>query len=624
LPARSESVETGAGTQEFTREQGAFARLVDELRATAVAIVHAPGYAWNLSAARAGALRLLQTMVDHTPEPEPTGPEGGLPDHIHGYRILGRLGRGGFADVYLACPEGSFRLVALKVLRANLDDRVREQVVSRFHTEENIARAIDHPAIVEILGTSPPGVAPAYIAMEYVDGVSFCEYFRRQRELPALHEVARLAHQVARAMEAAHDKGIVHRDLKPDNVLVTKGAVPSTEPTVRILDFGIAKAPLGLFAAGADRAITRYVTELGTVMGSPPFMAPEQNGAAHGVTGKADVFALGMMLLVVICGLDENELFGAQFVIPQQKTMQELLGRRPGLPEPWALLIHEMLAIDAQQRPDMRTVARRLQRLAQPHAEFGAAVDAWLERREVPSARRLRALLKWAESVPDLTADEQRFLRLAPAVRLPRRRWLTAAALVVLPLLAAGGAFGAARTWARVASPLVVEHSASIPEVAVEPQAAPSPSAPVCDSRVADHDPNVEAVALLQSRLDVCRRAQQADRGKANQLRAKLEVTESTLADLEIDAAESKHRLQGLQAELDRSREVAAEEGKKAFACNQELESRSRQLEESMQRWRVCAKGRGTMRGSVGAEPASTTSEPAPAPSPAVAEPSES
>ena len=102
-----------------------------------------------------------------------TDPEPGdqLPEKVHDYRILGRLGRGGFADVYLACQKGSFRLVALKVLREPGDERVREQVLSRFHTEEAIARAIAHPAIVQIRASSPAGVTPAFIAMEYVDGL---------------------------------------------------------------------------------------------------------------------------------------------------------------------------------------------------------------------------------------------------------------------------------------------------------------------------------------------------------------------------------------------------------------------------------------------------------------------
>ena len=568
-------------------------------------------------------------MVDQPAAPESAEPNDGLPERIHGFRILGRLGRGGFADVYLACPEGSFRLVALKVLRADLDDRVREQVVSRFHIEENIARAIDHPSVVQILGTSPPGVVPAYIAMEYVDGATFCEYFRRQPALPDLHEVARLAHQVARAMVAAHDKGIVHRDLKPDNVLVTGNGVSAASPRVRILDFGIAKAPLGLFASGADRAITRYVTELGTVMGSPPFMAPEQNGAAHAVTGQADVFALGMMLLVVVCRLDENDLLGAQFVIPQHKTMQELLARRPGLPVDWELLIREMLAIDPQQRPPMLTVARRLQRLAQPHADFGVAVEAWLERDEIPSARRLRALLLWAESASDLTPDELRFLRQAPAVRLPRRRWLTAAALVVLPLLAALGALGtkAAPSRSLPAVPLLVDQHASTPERAVATTASnpvPAMSSPPCAPPAAVRGSDPAELASLRQNLDGCRRTEQSERAKVSELRDKLESSETAIADLEIDAAEAAHRLKVLESELDRSREVAAEEGKKAFACTQQLESRSRQLEESMQRWRVCAKGRGGAESSGATDAASESPSPQGESSAPKAEPSES
>ncbi len=516
---------------------------------------------------------------------------------------MGRLGRGGFADVYLARPDDAFRLVALKVLRANVDERVREQVVSRFHTEESIARAVDHPAVVEVLATSAPGVEPAYIAMEYVDGQSFCDYLRTRSEPLDLHLVARLGGQVARAMAAAHAKGIVHRDLKPENVLVTTAATGG--PSARILDFGIAKAPLGLFARAPDRAVTRYVTELGTVMGSPPYMAPEQNGAAHAVTGKADVFALGMMLLVVVCHLDEDALYEAKFVIPDPDVLRELLSSRPRLPASWAGLLEEMLAFDPQQRPSMDVVARRLQRLAQSNVEFAHAVEAWIERRVVPSPRRLRALLEWAGDGVDLTPDELRFLRQAPAARLPRRRGAKILAWVMVPLLAAAGA--AAATEMRrtaMASPVV---SASPAPVAQLPSASavvarpPSSALPVCESVTSDRPSAAAAAVEIRRQLDACRRAERTERAKAEQLRAKLESTASAVADLEVDVAEERHRVEGLQRELERSRETAAEEGKKAFACSQQLESRGRQLEESMQRWRLCAKG----RGGVGPAPAS-------------------
>ncbi|MBN2197330.1 MAG: protein kinase [Polyangiaceae bacterium] len=528
----------------------------------------------------------------------PAGLDEELPEKVHEYRILGRLGRGGFADVYLACPPGSFRPLALKVLREQADERVREQVLSRFHTEEGITRAIDHPAIVKIRATSPPGVTPSFVAMEYVEALPFCEHFRRRGETLDLHEVASVAYQVAEAMAEAHRRGIVHRDLKPDNVLVTRGAPAEGGGRVKILDFGIAKAPLGLFATVHERAITRYITELGTVMGSPPYMAPEQNGAAHAVTGKADVFALGVMLLLVVCRTSESELCGPSHLLLQPEDVTRLLARSSGVPRRWVELLQDLLAFDPQHRPEMREVMRRLQRLGQSHEPFARAVEAWLAKGRVPSSRRLRALLKWAAQASALTPDEQRFLREAPAARL-RRRWVGPAVLVGLPLLAATALFrsgmGQPSPWRPSvppatagfvlgpAAPAPLESAASVPA----PSAAGSaPSAPWCASP--------EKLAAAERELGDCRASSRAVRADRDAVASRLAASRSSVADLEVDLAAAGTRLSALDRDLALSRETAAEQGKQAFACRQELESKNRQLDESMARWRLCARG---MRG---------------------------
>jgi hypothetical protein len=122
-----------------------------------------------------------------------------------------------------------------------------------------------------------------------------------------------------------------------------------------------------------------------------------------------------------------------------------------------------------------------------------------------------------------------------------------------------------------------------------------------------------------QGQLDACRRGQQSAQATARALQEKLDASQSALADLRVDTVEAQQGLSSLESELQRSREVAAEEGKKAFACHQQLESRNRQLEESMQRWRVCAKGRGGTGAS--AEPATTATGPAVAAPPPVSAP---
>ncbi len=343
------------------------------------------------------------------------------------YRLEKRIGRGGFSDVYVGFDPETEQRVAVKVLRTDIEARFADQVRARFLVEQKIASAIGHPAVVQILQTSPSDAPDAYIVMQYVTGLPFCRYVRERcagaERVEWLREVAWIGHQVADAMAAAHEKGIVHRDLKPDNVLVSD-APDALGYQVKILDFGIAKAPAALVSGGSDRAFTRYWTELGTVMGSPPYMAPEQNGAAHAVSGKADVFALGVMLLVCLLDVEEGPLERGEQALELPADLERVLACRPELPEAWNLLLGQMLALEPESRPSMREIAIRLQRLAQANATFGSSVELWLKAGKLPSSRVLSTLLTWADTAPRLTHDEKRFLRLAPAQRLRRSRRL--------------------------------------------------------------------------------------------------------------------------------------------------------------------------------------------------------
>src|SRR5690606_20710901 len=260
-----------------------------------------------------------------------------------------------------------------------------EQVRVRFLAEEKITRAIRHPYVVHIRETSPADARPCFLAMDFVAGRPFSQHLARLRQgdggaskpsrADYLAEVARLGHQVASAMSAAHAQGIVHRDLKPQNVLVCcehSGQLAE----VRIVDFGIAKAPVELFSVTCASSVTRYWTELGTVMGSPPCMAPEQCGAAQGATGKADVFALGVMLFGSVLGVDIEALEQRSVQLTLPDDLETALELRGPLPEAWERLLRAMLERDPEARPDMAEVSLRLQRLARADAAFAVAVEA--------------------------------------------------------------------------------------------------------------------------------------------------------------------------------------------------------------------------------------------------------
>ncbi|HET9957926.1 MAG TPA: serine/threonine-protein kinase [Polyangiaceae bacterium] len=352
---------------------------------------------------------------DRPPDSLADGAE--TPRRIGNYRVIRQLGYGAFADVYLAQHEQTHLQVALKVLRAQLDPRLAEQIRLRFLAEERIARTIDDARIVRIYETSTGEEAgPCFIAMEYVDGKPFCEAFRgfepltdEERQL----KLSQLGMMVAQAVARAHERGIVHRDLKPDNVLVTRGP----RHGIKILDFGIAKAPISLLASlpkPAGSLTSQLVTELGTVMGSRPYMAPEQNGAAHAVTGKADVYALGVMLAITAAGLDADalETSGASWVL--QEDVDRVIDTRP-LSNEFSQLLRRMLELEPEARPEMAEVALELQRWSRPERAFADAVYAFRKHAKMPTKGALLRVLRDVEHEAHFTEDELEFLRLVPA-----------------------------------------------------------------------------------------------------------------------------------------------------------------------------------------------------------------
>ena len=367
-------------------------------------------------------------MADSDVRPAAPG-EPALPEKIGAYRVDRRLGQGASAEVFLATHEVTGQVVALKVLRRELDASVARQVRTRFLLEERIAATIRDARIVKVYETSKPGEEPYFIAMEYLEAEPFCDFFKRRRADTSvasqsyLSELCRLGYEVAKAMAAAHARGVVHRDLKPDNVLVTRREAARASERVKIVDFGIAKAPIGVLA-GVAATFTPHHTELGTVMGSPPYMAPEQYGRAHAVTGKADVFALGIMLTICAVGLDHDslEMNRACWTLPDD--FERALEFAPPLPQGFELLLRRMVAESPEDRLDMRDVALELGRLAQPNEHVAEAVYAFAMRRRIPPRKELLRLLAELDEQRDPTEDESEFIQKAPATLLASdKRW---------------------------------------------------------------------------------------------------------------------------------------------------------------------------------------------------------
>ncbi len=202
------------------------------------------------------------------------------------YETSQRLGSGGMSNVYMATDRILERTVAVKILAEHLSDD--ERFVARFKREALAVAKLIHPNIVQVYDT---GVDDGrhYIVMEYVDGRSGAQILQRQGPVEP-ETAAEIGIQACAGLDYAHRRGIIHRDVKPGNLMVVGGPVGGGEMTVKLTDFGIA------------RAIEQTrITQVGSVVGTAAYLSPEQVRGEE-ATPATDVYALGVVLYQFLTG----------------------------------------------------------------------------------------------------------------------------------------------------------------------------------------------------------------------------------------------------------------------------------------------------------------------------------
>jgi len=288
-----------------------------------------------------------------------------------GYRLVTELSSGGMGTVYYAEHPVIGRRAAVKVLRPDVAQN--PQVVARFLTEARAANDIHHPNVVDITDI---GVSEGlhYIVMSFLEGETLGERLERDRVLDEPSTI-RIVRQVASALGAAHERGIVHRDLKPENVFLLNH--PDHPDYVKILDFGIAKL------IGSQAAPAGNPTELGTVVGTPAYMSPEQCRATSELDHRSDIYSLGVMLYEMLVGqvpfraLSTTEVLMAHL----QETPVPPIELNPKLSMHLNLAILRALEKDPGRRfASMRELRDAIERV--PDAIAAGPSDETFEKRE--------------------------------------------------------------------------------------------------------------------------------------------------------------------------------------------------------------------------------------------------
>ncbi len=203
------------------------------------------------------------------------------------YTILSHLGEGGFGIVYKARQEPIGRLVALKMLLAEVEEG---NVVERFLREARIISALKHPNTVKLIDFGQTEHGTLFIAMEYLEGGALRGLLRGNRV--ALVPALRIARQILGSLAEAHAASIWHRDLNPDNVLLDEVG-GGEELVVKVVDFGLAKFH--------DPESDDCLTAPGTRMGTPEYMSPQQ-AFAKDLDHRTDLYSLGVMLYEMLTG----------------------------------------------------------------------------------------------------------------------------------------------------------------------------------------------------------------------------------------------------------------------------------------------------------------------------------
>ncbi len=292
------------------------------------------------------------------------------------YQLMERLGEGSMGQVFKGRHVTLGHLVALKIIHRH--NVASPKAVERFKREGRTAASLAHPNIVAAFDANEIG-GRHFLAMEFIEGTDLARIVKKSGLLP-IHQACEYIRQAALGLQHAFERAVVHRDIKPGNLLVTR-TPPGTPPLVKILDFGLARFE-------SEHTSSGRLTQVGSLLGTVDYMAPEQIENAQAVDVRADIFSLGCTLYFLLTG---RVPFGGDTLVEKVSTRliappPQVRVLRPDVPVDLEEVLLKMMARDPVWRfQTPNEVAAALQAFLAPPAEWrpGAppgSATPWLAR----------------------------------------------------------------------------------------------------------------------------------------------------------------------------------------------------------------------------------------------------